>query len=831
MSAPGIDWKRRADWLDSLTPLAAVESRDSAQPRGRVHAYTGMNPERAAQKLARILAAEDLQATTPVASAARSIPSAQQIAKPYDPYAPGGEQGPIPVRTPQPDGETPPNAVAPTPAPPRRQPSETDTPANSAPASTGPTVFEQLYDPDSTAGTPGTQMAPFIPTPDATPPRQPQISQTPASRTDDLLVQHAANPEDPGTASTAALPDLVANPRTIFLTGTAYTEQDLAADADLVRQGPMLGPYIGNGLSAYDRAWMRIDKARYTPIEQLYDLQWAMRGTYTVEEMLRQQQAMLRLQAAGISWLDPAVREHVNAVKDLPVLLDPTQPPKYAPPATEPVDSAPAPSRPFNINQWQADISNSVYGAVDDMFVNPAVVLWEYKRGEGGHSAAEAARAAAELGFNIVTTIPGPDTAIAAGGAWFLRGIRRLGPEARALIEGADSAADAARVSNQLQAQRLVDEVDEFVGRQQSGFGGPSVAPPSRGDLPNPVLPVPSKPPAGSAGPRQPRVPDPTPGNAGIPGDLRPPNPRAVLPQLQHAPGRWVPNFARNGFESVRQLPRRLLSKADDLAATTALVLQEIAAVFVRNPLLAGGPNRLPAPGRFGATRFNMEAPRGNNSRVQGGGRGPEQRAADGHPDYFKPDGKPVVRVELSDPRLLQPLKERNIEGAKYFVDERGVPHKVGTKGDNDDAQAALPFLNQQLKQSGEYYSGSGSGSRYYFQADPDTTSSLGIPKAVIADTVTGTTADMIRVTWRDGKIVSVRSVDATGTRSRRPRAYISAIDTINNKLSFARKHQAQEVVYVAPSDDYANKVAEAFVDNPKVRIVNPLTGFDRVGG
>ncbi len=677
MSAPGIDWKRRADWLDSLTPLAAVESRGSAQPRGRVHTYTGMNPERAARKLARILAAEDLRATTPVASTARSIPSAQQIAKPYDPDAPGGEQGPIPVRTPQPDGETPPTGVAPTPAPPRRQPSETDAPANSAPAGTGPTVFEQLYDPESTAGTPGTQMAPFIPAPDATPPRQPQISQTSASRTDDLLAQHAANPEDPGTATTAALPDLVANPRTIFLTGTAYTEQDLAADADLVRQGPMLGPYIGNGLSAYDRAWMRIDKARYTPIEQLYDLQWAMRGTSTVEEMIRQQQAMLRLQAAGISWLDPAVREHVDAVKDLPVLLDPTQPPKYAPPATEPVASAPTPSRPFNINQWQADISNSVYGAVDDMFVNPAVVLWEYARGEGGRSAADAARAAAELGFNIVTTIPGPDTAIAAGGAWFLRGIRRLGPEARALIEGADSAADAARVGNQLQAERLVDEVDAFVGRQLPGPSASSPAPPPRTKPHNPARPVSSKPPAGpattSAGPRQTQFPDLGPVKSVTPEDPRIPALGAVIPQLQRTPDRWAPNFARSGFETIRQLPRQLRHRVDNFAASTASFMQEVLAAFTLSPLPAGIPNNLAPSGLIGATRFNMAASSG--SRIAGRG----SRPTSSHGAQMRRAGATAGPVEFNVPRSLKgSLTREQREQAQEYVDAANEALKAG---------------------------------------------------------------------------------------------------------------------------------------------------------
>ncbi|WP_282777130.1 hypothetical protein [Nocardia sp. CC201C] len=179
-------------------------------------------------------------------------------------------------------------------------------------------------------------------------------------------------------------------------------------------------------------------------------------------------------------------------------------------------------------------------------------------------------------------------------------------------------------------------------------------------------------------------------------------------------------------------------------------------------------------------------------------------------------------------------MTERNISGEKYFVDKNGVPHKVGTRGDNPDAEIAFRHLNGQLRRDGELYNGTGSGSRYYFQADLDiivpagTISQLGIPKAVIADTVTGTTADMIRVTWNDGKIVDVRSVDATGSPVFGPLGDI--LRTINNKMSFTDKFQTQEVVFVAASEAQARMVFEQFEGNPNIRVIHPASGFDRIG-
>ncbi|WP_146161190.1 hypothetical protein [Nocardia sp. MDA0666] len=218
---------------------------------------------------------------------------------------------------------------------------------------------------------------------------------------------------------------------------------------------------------------------------------------------------------------------------------------------------------------------------------------------------------------------------------------------------------------------------------------------------------------------------------------------------------------------------------------------------------------------------------------------GPTGQASSTYPTYRTPRGKPVTRVETSSELLKRPLKEWNSHGDRYFVDDNGVPHRVGSKGDNTDAERALPFLNDQLKQAGEYHhGGGGSGSRFYFQADPNVRledGSLsfpdkpeGVPKGVIAHTVTGTTADMVRVTWKDNKIVEVLSVDATGAAGRT--ALSETVRTINNKMSFSNKYQAQAVVFVAFSEEQAAAVFAHFADNPNVRVIDPKSGFDKTG-
>ncbi|UFS94341.1 hypothetical protein [Nocardia huaxiensis] len=228
-----------------------------------------------------------------------------------------------------------------------------------------------------------------------------------------------------------------------------------------------------------------------------------------------------------------------------------------------------------------------------------------------------------------------------------------------------------------------------------------------------------------------------------------------------------------------------------------------------------------------------IRRPANFSSRRPGGGPASNPPNATAYPIYTTPKGKPVPRIDVADPRLKRPLKEHSSGGEKFFVDANGVPHKIGARGDNPDAEAAFSHLNNQLRQAGRYYhGGGGSGSRYYFQADPiiDTVNPIrgDVPKAVIADTVTGTTADMIRVTWKDGKIVEVRSVDATGSPVFGPLGDI--FNTIDNKLAFNRKYQTQEVVFVAASEAQAQMVFANYANNPNVRVIHPPSGFDKSG-
>ncbi|MFR9752161.1 DNA/RNA non-specific endonuclease [Nocardia sp. 004] len=343
------------------------------------------------------------------------------------------------------------------------------------------------------------------------------------------------------------MPESILKPQTIFITGTAYTEQQLAADIETLRNGPVA--WVG-GLSPYEKAQARLELARYTPKEQEYDLLWATRGTRTDAEVLRQREAMQRLRQAGIPWLDPAIRLYMDAWDDIPKIssvYDPvpknTRPPRPVPTETQ------APRKPFNINQWQADANNWIYNSVQGAFnsvqgafVDPSVVVWEYSRGIGDHSWVDATKAAGELGFNIITTIPGPDTAIAAAGAWGLRGLRgaELAARARTLIANADSAADAARIGRQLREQQLLDDAEQFSQRRipHQGTDTEPQLPPQPGrhpDTPSAALSAPHTTSRthtpNSTATDGPTTTSPTPTRT---------EPRSSEPILE-APGAWVP--------------------------------------------------------------------------------------------------------------------------------------------------------------------------------------------------------------------------------------------------------------------------------------------------
>ncbi|GGU92174.1 hypothetical protein GCM10010260_28450 [Streptomyces filipinensis] len=172
------------------------------------------------------------------------------------------------------------------------------------------------------------------------------------------------------------------------------------------------------------------------------------------------------------------------------------------------------------------------------------------------------------------------------------------------------------------------------------------------------------------------------------------------------------------------------------------------------------------------------------------------------------------------------PLTVRTINGRKTYIDANGVPHVLGSSGDTADADQALTFMNRRLAKDGLAYDPkTRTGSEYLFQ---DETNRLE-EKASVGDGVAGTTSDMIKVTWSDGRLISVESVDSTATvRTGADPADLDSISkTITNKLPGGRKSQSGNVVFTATTEDQAKAVAERFRGNPNVRVIHPGSGYD----
>ncbi|MCX4734528.1 hypothetical protein [Streptomyces sp. NBC_01363] len=174
------------------------------------------------------------------------------------------------------------------------------------------------------------------------------------------------------------------------------------------------------------------------------------------------------------------------------------------------------------------------------------------------------------------------------------------------------------------------------------------------------------------------------------------------------------------------------------------------------------------------------------------------------------------------------PLTARTIDGADFIIDANGVPHRLASAGDNAYADAAHAQMTRQLQQSGLAYNPkTRTGVQYVFQSDANPL----VPKGPIGEggTLSGTTADMLKLSWSNGKLISVDVVDATGTSNTGSAAEdLGKIsNTIRNKLPAGRKTQADNVVFVGKTREQAEALAGQFQGNPNVRILHPSSGYD----
>jgi RHS repeat-associated protein len=174
---------------------------------------------------------------------------------------------------------------------------------------------------------------------------------------------------------------------------------------------------------------------------------------------------------------------------------------------------------------------------------------------------------------------------------------------------------------------------------------------------------------------------------------------------------------------------------------------------------------------------------------------------------------------------------ETSTSKGKVYTDQNSVPHRVRSTPTKDGKdEGTVRHLNKHLKSIGELYDAStGNGSTYFLQDEDNPI----VPKGTIIgadgkETVTGTTADAIKVNWLNGKIVSVDSVDFTEGKDDPSRLGAHA-NTMKNKMDTSPKgkKQANMTVFVAQSDSQAAGVADRLKDVKNARVINVTSGFD----
>ncbi|WP_328753217.1 RHS repeat-associated core domain-containing protein [Streptomyces sp. NBC_00285] len=193
--------------------------------------------------------------------------------------------------------------------------------------------------------------------------------------------------------------------------------------------------------------------------------------------------------------------------------------------------------------------------------------------------------------------------------------------------------------------------------------------------------------------------------------------------------------------------------------------------------------------------------------------------------------GVPVAASRPTEIRKTRALTQRTVSGRQVIYDERGVPHTLGGPSNIASEKVAFDYMNEDLRNGGKYYDGSrnGSGTRYLWQDENGVLPRKGLMHGPNGDHVAaGATADFIKVTWKNGKIVAVDTWDANESNARVFNAD-NVAKTVSNKMntSATGKGQTQNAVYVAQSQAEAEAIRDKFVGNKHVRVIWPDGAFD----
>ncbi|MFD3706540.1 polymorphic toxin type 15 domain-containing protein [Nocardia sp. NPDC058658] len=285
------------------------------------------------------------------------------------------------------------------------------------------------------------------------------------------------------------VPPSITHPETIFRTNSSYSSQQLEADLRAFDAGRPVwaGP---NRPADYEVARARLAAAMYTPTEQFNDLVWAQHEPRNQAETEERFAALQRLNQAGIPWLDPTIEEWVAARQITTIAEDPfakvdnTRPAMYSP-AELRQQALEASRTALTLN----DLKQGINGFLVDSTVGPAIVLWDAAHDRGDHSAAEITWAAAELGINVASILPGLGTLT---GAAAKAGLRRIAPKIWDAMATADNAVDATRIGRAAHEQQLTDAVNNHRRRPVADGEVPRTPDPTPAPRPNnPVTPTP----------------------------------------------------------------------------------------------------------------------------------------------------------------------------------------------------------------------------------------------------------------------------------------------------------------------------------------------------
>ncbi|MEU3009329.1 hypothetical protein [Nocardia asteroides] len=507
------DWATRGiEWRTSLTP-ATADSPTPSDREPRVFNISVSSPADAARQLNRIYNSRK------VFDDARQSPvQADPIDAPLDTPT-GGEKGASKAATPKvavPKGADTPQAPATAPSSPATTPqAPTSPPATGEPSTSTPSpstlplqelgVLPGGTNPVTVPNYPVVDPGSTLPVVVATAlPEGSSLQQTSTAAngirvTETTVTTPGLAPvtttkitEEPVVAATVectvpvplaqpgVLPPSITNPQTIFQTGSNYSREQLEADLKAFEAGQLV--WVGpNGPTAYDVARARLTAAMYTPGEQFNDLVWANHVPRNQAEIEERFAAVTRLNQAGIPWLDPAIAAWVTDQQQITVAEDPystvdnTRPSMYSP--AELRRQALEASR---TELTAGDLKQGLNGFLVGATVGPALILWDAAHDRGDYSGAEIAWAAAELGINTASIIPGLGTLT---GAAAKAGLRRIAPKTWEALAAADNAVDAVRIGRTTQQRELTDAVDNYRQRtvHEDGLPGtPSTSPASR---------------------------------------------------------------------------------------------------------------------------------------------------------------------------------------------------------------------------------------------------------------------------------------------------------------------------------------------------------------